>query len=280
VDLHIFMAVLVAAALHAGWNAHIKSGGDPFLNVAHMSLGACFVSGALLFTVDVPIAAAWPWVIASVVLHAGYRLALIAAYRSGDLGQVYPIARGTAPLMTAAITAYAIGERLSVRGYIGILLLAGGVFLMSLRGGRLGELNRRGVGFALQTSCWTAGYSFVDGYGARVNGSSASYIFWMFFLSALTMVATALVVRGPKELLTVRERWPSVLAAVCMSEAAYFIAVWAMTRAPIALVAALRETSVLFAAVLSVYMLGEPITRWRIAAGVLVVVGVIMMRLA
>lgn len=279
-DLTVFLAVLVAAALHAGWNAHIKSGGDPFLNVAHMSFAAIFVSGVLINFVSFPIAAAWPWLIGSVVLHAGYRFALIAAYKSGDLGQVYPIARGAAPLMTAVITATLIGERLSLYGYAGILLLAAGVFLMSFRGGRLGELNRRGVGFALQTACWTAAYSVVDGVGARVNGSGPSFVIWMFFLSALTMVVCALIARGPRELLMVRDRWPLVLAAVMMSEGAYFIAVWAMTQAPIALVAALRETSVLFAAILSVVLLGEPLTGWRVLAGLLVVAGVVMMRLA
>ena len=183
-------------------------------------------------------------------------------------------------MLTAGITAYAIGEHLSLYGYGAILLLAAGVFLMSLKGGRLGDLNRRGVGFALQTSCWIAAYSFVDGYGARINASGPSFVIWMFFLSALAMVVCALFARGRGIVSGLRQRWPAVLGAVGMSEGAYFIAVWAMTQAPIALVAALRETSVLFAALISVLVLGEPLTRWRVGAALLVVAGVVLMRLA
>jgi drug/metabolite transporter (DMT)-like permease len=278
-DAFVFIAVLAAALLHASWNAWLKGGGDPFLSVSHTAMMAALVSGSLLPFVAFPIAAAWPWLIASAVLHTGYRFALIQMYRAGDLAQVYPIARGAAPLMTASVTALAIGEQLTVNGYAGIGLLTTGVFLLSLKGGRLGGLDRRAAGAALLTSLWITGYSFVDGYGARVNGSGPSFAIWMFFINAVVMIPIVLVMRGREVLSSFKTGWPMALGITVMSETAYFIAIWAMTKAPIALVAALRETSVFFAAVLAVVFLKEPLTRWRLLAALIIVFGAGMMRL-
>lgn len=279
-DLSIFLAVLLAAALHAGWNTLLKSGGDPFLSIAHMTICAACVSALLLPLVSAPVAAAWPWLAASAAIHMAYRFALIGMYRAGDLGQVYPIARGAAPLLTAIITLVAIGERLSANGYLGIALLACGVVLGSLKGGRLGTLEPRAVSLALLTACFTAGYSFVDGYGARVNGSGPSFAIWMFFVNAVTMLPVQLAMRGREIAASFRSGWKLALGATLISELAYFIAIWAMTVAPIALVAALRETSVLFAALFSVLLLGEPLTRWRSLAALAIVAGMMMLRFA
>ena len=152
-DAFVFAAVLFAAACHAGWNAAIKRGLDPLATTVVISVGAALVAAAFLPLVGVPAAASWPWCAASVLIHLFYFAALIESYRAGDLGQVYPIARGSAPLMTAAATTVFVGERLGILGWFGIILLVAGVLLLSLRGGRdLARLDRKAVGFALFTA--------------------------------------------------------------------------------------------------------------------------------
>lgn len=177
-EFHVFLAVLAAAAMHAGWNAMVKGGGDPLQSIAHMAIAGVVTSGIGLMFVPVPIAAAWPWLLVSVVLHTGYRYALINMYRLGDLGQVYPLARGAAPFLTAVISFAWIGEHLSPVAYFGIGALGCGVILLSLKGGRLGALDGKAASAALATSLWISGYSFADGYGARINGDAAGFALW------------------------------------------------------------------------------------------------------
>ncbi len=279
-DYFVFWAVLGAALLHAGWNAVLKSGADPFVTVTHLSLCSGTIALLCLPWVSVPVPAAWIWLALSAVIHTAYRLLLIQAYRTGDLVHVYPIARGAAPLITAIGTLLLIGESIGTAGFLGVGALSFGVFLMSIRGGRLATFDRRAVGFALGSALATAGYSLVDGIGARINGSGPSFAMWMFVGNMLVMQAFALAVKGPAIYRTLPATWPTVLAGGLMSMLAYFIVIWAMTQAPIALVAALRETSVLFAGLISLLILKEPFTRWRAAAAVIIVAGVAMLRLA
>src|SRR5204863_5213070 len=151
-DAFVFAAVLFAAACHAGWNASIKRGLDPLASTVAISLGAALVSLFALPVVGLPAPQAWPWMLASIAVHLVYFAALIESYRTGDMGQVYPIARGSAPLMTATATTVFLGERLGLAGWCGIILLVAGVILLSLRGGRdLAKLDRKAVGFALLT---------------------------------------------------------------------------------------------------------------------------------
>lgn len=279
-DPFVFLAVMAAAALHASWNALIKGGQDPYLSMTYMATRSGTLALLLLPFVQMPVPQAWVWLAASAALHTAYRYFLIEAYKAGDLVQVYPIARGAAPLMTAASTALLIGETLSPFGYAGIGALVVGVFLMSLRGGRLGHLEPRAVGYALMTSLTITAYTFVDGVGARINGSPQSFWAWMTCFNGLTMVATAMLWRGPAVLSGFRKAWVPAVGGSVMSMAAYGIAIWAMTKAPIALVAALRETSVLFAALISVLILKEPMTRWRTLAAAGIVGGIVLLRLA
>ena len=168
----VFLAVLFAALCHAGWNALIKVGLDPLSTTTLISIGSGLVALVFLPVVGVPAWASWPWLIASVIIHLFYFAALIEAYRSGDLGQVYPIARGSAPLMTATATTFIVGEKLSPIGWAGILALVAGVVLLSARGGRdLVKIDRRAVGFALLTALTICTYSVVDGIGARLAGN-------------------------------------------------------------------------------------------------------------
>jgi drug/metabolite transporter (DMT)-like permease len=276
----VFSAVLVAAVLHAGWNALVKVGLDRFLSVTLIALAAGLVSLLAVPFVAFPRPAAWPWLLASTALHTGYKLFLIQAYRAGDLGQVYPIARGAAPLLVSVIMMLGFAEMLSPLAMLGVILLVVGVWLMSLLGGReRGRLEARAVLFALGTSVFIASYTLTDGLGARVNGSAHGYAVWLFLIDGVLMLVVLMAVRGASSLSALRPYWRSGLAGGAMSLGAYWIVIWAMTVAPIALVAALRETSVLFAAAISVVILREPLTRWRALAAVTIVAGVAMTRL-
>ena len=276
----VFLAVLFAAACHAGWNALIKVGLDPLSTTTLISLGAGLVALALAPLVGVPAWAAWPWLIASVIVHLCYFASLIESYRTGDLGQVYPIARGSAPLMTAAATTVFIGEKLSLIGWTGILLLVAGVLLLSARGGReLAEVDRRAIGFALFTALTICAYSVVDGIGARLSANPNAYSVWLFIGIAVVMLPYAIYRDGPDVIPAMRRFWRRGFAGGALQLLSYGIAIWAMTAAPIAIVATLRETSVLFGAVIAVVVLKEPLRAARIVAACLIVCGLILIRL-
>ena len=276
----VFLAVLFAAACHAGWNALIKVGLDPLSTTTLISLGAGLVALALVPLVGMPASAAWPWLIASVIVHLCYFASLIESYRTGDLGQVYPIARGSAPLMTAAATTVFIGEKLSLIGWTGILSLVAGVLLLSARGGReLAEVDRRAIGFALFTALTICAYSVVDGIGGRLSANPNAYSVWLFIGIAFVMLPYAIYRDGPDVIPAMRRFWRRGLAGGALQLLSYGIEIWAMTAAPIAIVATLRETSVLFGAVIAVVVLKEPLRAARIVAACLIVCGLILIRL-
>jgi drug/metabolite transporter (DMT)-like permease len=279
-DAFVFAAVLFAAACHAGWNTSIKRGLDPLATTVAISLGAALVSLFALPVVGLPAREAWPWVLASIVVHLFYFGALIESYRTGDMGHVYPIARGAAPLMTATVTTWFVGERLGLVGWLGIVLLAAGVLLLSLRGGRdLAKLNRRAVGFALFTAVTVCAYSVVDGIGARLAGSAHAYSAALFVGIGPVMALYALARGGISALGDTKRLWFTGLVGGALQLGSYGIAIWAMTLAPIAIVAALRETSVLFGALIAVVVLKEPVRAGRMAAALLIVCGLVLVRL-
>jgi drug/metabolite transporter (DMT)-like permease len=279
-DAFVFAAVLLAAACHAGWNATIKRGLDPLATTVLISIGASIVSALFLPVVGLPAMAAWPWCIASVLIHLVYFAALIESYRAGDMGQVYPIARGSAPLMTATATTVFIGERLGLLGWCGISLLVAGVVLLSLRGGReLARLDRRAVGFALFTAVTICAYSVVDGMGARLAGSANAYSALLFAGIGPVMASYALARRGREVVPAMARHWGIGLAGGALQLGSYGIAIWAMTVAPIAIVAALRETSVLFGAAIAVIFLKEPLRPSRVGAALMIVAGLTLIRL-
>jgi len=280
-DSLVFAAVLFAAACHAGWNASIKRGLDPLATTVAISLGAALVSLVAMPVVGLPASAAWPWVLASVVIHLFYFAALIESYRAGDMGQVYPIARGSAPLMTATVTTAIVGEHLGIAGWLGIALLAAGVLMLSLRGGRdLAKLDRRAVGFALFTAVTICAYSVVDGVGARLAGSANAYSVALFVGIGPVMALYAVARNDTGKHSDAGRLWLTGLAGGALQLGSYGIAIWAMTVAPIAIVAALRETSVLFGALIAVVVLKEPLRAGRLTAALLIVTGLVLIRLA
>jgi len=272
--------VLAAAAMHAGWNAVIKIRLDRFASISLMTLATAVVSLPVLPFVAFPSAETWSWIGASLVFHTGYKYFLTRAYDSGDLAQAYPLARGSAPLLTTIGAIVLFREMPEAVAVGGIVLLSAGTFLMSLRGGSIDGLRSRAVFYALVTSLFITGYTLTDGMGARSADTALSYAAWLYIGDGIWSSIFCILLRGPGIVRVVLPEWKSALGAGFLSAAAYAIAMWAMTKAPIAVVAALRETSILFAMMLSVLMIGETLTRWRVAAALLIVGGVAALRLA
>src|ERR1051326_8086280 len=271
-DSLVFAAVLLAAAAHAGWNAAIKRGLDPLVTTVLIAVGAGVVAVPIVAWAGLPAAAAWPWVVASVIVHLGYFAGLIEAYRAGDMSQVYPIARGAAPLLTALVSTAWLGERLGLLGWVGLLCLVGGVMMLSLRGGGdLAKLDRRAVGFALFTALTVCAYTVIDGIGVRASGNALAYTAAAFLGNAVIMALYGLARRGRKLLAGPWHIWGTGLGGGALQFSSYGVALWAMTIVPIAVVAARRETSVLFGALIPVVVLREPLRAARVAAVVLIV---------
>jgi drug/metabolite transporter (DMT)-like permease len=276
----VFAAVLVAAIMHASWNALIKVRADRFASISLTALGMTLFSLPVLPFVAFPAAAVWPWIVASLVIHIGYRLFLIRAYEVGDLAQTYPLARGAAPLLTTVGGIVLVSELPGTVALAGIMLLSFGTFLMSLRGGgQLGRLNAAAVGYALATSLFIAGYTLADGIGARLAETAVSYAAWLFACDGVCAMAIGFFYRGRRMLTVLAAEWKVGALTGILSAASYGIAMWAMTKAPIASVASLRETSILFAMAISVFALGEKMTAWRSAAALSILAGVIALRL-
>ena len=266
--------------MHAGWNAVIRLGLDRFSSILLLSMTQSGLALVILPFVPFPPAEAWPWVVGASLLHTGYKLFLIRAYQHGDLTQVYPLARGAAPPVVALGGVLMFGEALAPLGWLAIALIAGGIALMAFRGGSdFKRLPTLPLLYALGTAGFVAAYTLADAAGARVSGSAHGFAMWMFVGDGLTMLAYALATRGTAGLRAVLPAWKTGLPAGTLSLGSYWIVLWAMTRAPVGLVAALRETSVLFALAIGALFLKERMGAGRWAAGALICAGVVAMRL-
>ena len=278
----VVLAVLCGAFLHASWNALVKSSGDKQLDTALIHVLGCGLGLALVATVGLPRAEALPWLATSVVIHIGYYITLVGAYRHGDLGFAYPIMRGTAPLLVALLSGQLIGEHLTLPVWLGVAGISGGVLLIGLSQSRQAHGSRRhALGFALANAGIIAAYTFVDGLGARASGHTAQYVALLFLVDGLPYFAIVMWQRRATHAVAIdyiRRRWPVALVGSCASLGSYGIALWAMTQAPIASVAALRETSVLFAALIGLLLLKERFRLQRAAGTVAIVAGVMALR--
>ena len=280
-SIEVSFAVLLAALLHASWNAMIKGGRDVLMDTAAIVAGAGLVAIPFLFVVPPPDPASWPYIFASIVTHLAYYFFMVSAYRSGDLSLVYPLMRGVAPLLTGLLAIVWLREWPGLLGWTGMLLISLGVIALALRPARLGPAlhgHGRAVGFALANAVVIAVYTIIDGSGARLAGNAWSYIVWLFALDALPFTLYMLVTRRGEFIGALAERRRSGLIGGGLSAAAYAISVWAMTKAPVALVASLRETSVLFATLIGARMLKEHLSPRRWAGVGAVVVGVIALK--
>ncbi len=278
-DIGVITLVLAAAALHATWNALVKTGRDRLAVMAiTMGLPALPFSVALFF-VPIPAAGSWPFLIASVVFHWGYYVCLLYAYRYGDFSQVYPIARGTAPMLVALGAFILAAERLNIYESLGVLLLSAGIASLAWRRGeryRSGE--GRGIAFALLTGATIGLYSVADGLGVRSAGTTAGYILWMFVLTDLPFLFFALWLRRGQLRTSLLPNLKFGIGGAVTSSLAYAIVIWAMSVAPMAHVVALRETSVVMAAIIGSLALKEPFGVRRIMAAVIVACGAAMLQ--
>ncbi|MBE9476035.1 MAG: EamA family transporter [Proteobacteria bacterium] len=274
----VFLAVLFAAFLHAAWNAVIKSGTNKLQGMVLLSIAHAFIGLAMVIAFPVPDPAAFVWLAISVVLHLIYKTFLTLAYQKGDLSRVYPISRGTAPVMVLIVSLLFLNDEFSAWQMAGVVLVGFGILMMA-RGVFTNDEQRGLLPFALIAAMGTAGYTLADGIGARVSLHPSAFVGWVFLLDSILFTSWALAFKGLKVLPKQPRVWALGLVAGSASVVAYWIAVWAMTVAPIALVATLRETSVLFAVLIGVVFLKEKSDKGKVLAALVIVSGIVLMRL-
>jgi drug/metabolite transporter (DMT)-like permease len=275
----VLLLVLLAAILHACWNALVKIGGDRQLAVA-MIAGLCGVIALpLLPFVAPPAPASWPFIAGSVAVHIGYYYGLTRMYETGEFNMVYPLARGLSPLFIALGAAAFGGEALGFWQLLGVSLVSIGIVsLMFGRGWPRGD-HARSILFALFTCLTIVAYSLTDGFGVRRSHSSLGYIVWLFVIDGFPFVFITWRLRGNRLWTYVALHWQAGSGAAVMSTLAYGIVIWAMSQAAMAGVASLRETSIVFAAAIGSLFMGERFGPWRIAAAVLVAAGNVLIHL-
>ena len=276
----VLFAVLFGALLPATWNALIKAQPDKFLAATLVAVGAGIIALPIMAILPAPPVAAWPYIAASSVIHVGYFALVAFAYRSADLGVAYPLTRGTAPPLTALLAFLLVGETLGLNQWLSIAAIAAGIVALSADALLRGGLTRNTAIAAFANAGVIVVYTLVDGLGARAAGSGPVYVAWMLAGTALLLLAWMLAARGASFLRALRKDWLFALGGGGLSLASYAIALWAMTIAPIGLVAALRETSVLFAALIGTMLFGESFGPKRWLALGLIVAGIIVLRLS
>ena len=273
-DWRVTAVVLAAALLHATWNALVKVEGDRVVTLALVSTVWLGLGGLLAAALPLPAPASWPFVLASTALHYGYLLSLLWMYREGDLSQVYPIARGSAPLFLAGLSAAVAGEALPAPEWAGVALVGAGLLSLTAQGRLPTRQERRAIVAALCTGLIITAYTLTDGLGVRRTEGALAYAAWLFLLQGVpwALLLVWLRLRRPARV-PLRGLGPGLLAGV-LSMAAYALVIWALSRAPMAPVAALRETGVIFAALIGARKLGEAFGRRRVLAAALVALGV------
>lgn len=267
--------VLAAAVMHAVWNTFIKIGGDRLLTIAAVMAASGALGIGLAFVGPSPAPESWPYIVLSVAIHTAYFLLLIAAYRVGDLSHAYPIARGVAPLLVAAGAWVFAGETLGPGGLAAVAVISAGILSLAFAGGGGPDRDWRHLGYPLATGAMIAAYTVADGLGVRLSGAPASYIGWLFMFSGLPITVIALYQRGAAVPAFLHRDWKPVLIASALSFTAYGLAIWALTLGAMAHVSALRETSVVIAALIGTRLLGEPFGRRRVWSAVAVAGGVV-----
>jgi len=275
----VTLAVLGAALLHAAWNAMLKSGADKQLDTVAVAAGSGAVALAALPFVPAPAPASWPWIAASAIVHIAYFWALAGAYRWGDMSFSYPIMRGGGPLIVTVAGGAVFGEVLGGGQLAGVLLISAGILAFATHSAADPAAQRKSLAFALVNACVIAAYTLIDAKGARLSGAPVSYALWFFVANGVVILAAGWLQRGaaaPRHLL---RQWRIAFLGGAFAVGAYGVALWGMTKAPVALVAVLRETSVVFAAVLGAVFLKERFTAQRAGATAAVLAGLVVLRL-
>ena len=273
-SLAVTFAVIAAAVTHAAWNAIAHGIKDQTLAFGLIGVGGIAVGIPLVIVAAMPHGDCWPYLLGSVAIHVFYNLLLMQCYRLGEFGQVYPLARGTSPLVVTILAAIFIHEGLALPQIVGVLVVSGGLATLVLAGRRPG---RAAFAAAVGTGLTIAAYTVVDGVGVRLSGSPVGYIGWLMVLESLCVPMFAVFRRRDVLLKQPPRILLAGLTAGALSVLAYGLVLWAQTRGALAPIAALRETSVIFGAVIGTVVFREPFGRWRIAATLLVVAGVLLL---
>ena len=279
IDLAITGAVLLAAVLHAVWNAIAHAIDDQLVGFALIGVAVTLGAAVIVLASPAPSRASWPFLVSSAALHVAYNLLLMRSYRLGDFGQVYPLARGTSPWLVAIGAAVFAGEELSVVRLAGVVTISVGLGTLVLAGGVPTRAARPAIAAALLTGVAIATYTTLDGLGVRSAGTVAGYTGWLFLLQGPVLPLAAVAARRGRLWGQVRPHLALGLLGGLLSLAAYALVLWAQTRGALAPVAALRESSVIVGAVIATVVFGERFGRWRIAATVLVAAGVVLVTL-
>ncbi len=276
--------VLGAALMHAVWNALLKSGADRVASMGLISAVWTVAGGLLVLYFPAPLPESWLFLAISVGVHFFYQIGLLLMYSAGDLSHVYPIARGSAPLVLAGLAAAIMGEVLTPWKMLGVAAISLGILSLALERGWPAPGHRRAVLFALLTGAAIVLYTLADGVGVRSSGSSHGYASWLFFIQGWPYLAVFAFPSGGRPGLLRKSRFPrgtivpGVVAGL-LSMGGYWVVIWAYNLVPLAPIAALRETGVIFAALIGTLILGEPFGKWRMVAAASVACGVALLNL-
>jgi len=274
----VFVAVIGAAFLHAIWNGLVKGAADKHVSMAAVVLGQVPLAILTLLIVPAPAPESWPWLAAAILLHVGYHFFLLMSYRVGDLTQVYPIARGSAPLLVAGVSVVFLGVKLQPQELLGVLVIGLGILSLVLVRSQDGQRNLRAAGLAFITGCFIAAYSLVDGTGARLAGTALGFFGWLAIGSSVGFTTiTAIVSPGVFRRILPEARWVFLFGGNA-SFVAFSIVIWAFTQAPIALVTALRETSIVFALLIGVVFLREKLNLVKLFSTFVTLLGAALLR--
>jgi len=276
----VFCSVIAAALLHAGWNAMVKGARDKQLNMAAVVIGHLPLALLALLLSPSPSVESLPYLFAGIALHFGYQITLLNAYGAGDLTQIYPLARGSAPMVVAFVSVAFLGVTLQPIEILGVVTIGVGILSITLMRRADGQRNPRGAKLALMTGGFIAAYSLVDGMGARVAGTAMGFYGWLAVGNAALM-AGLMALRAPHQLRALRTDGKRVfLLGGSASFSAFGLVIWGFTQAPIALVAALRETSIIFALLIGVFFLKERLSLGKVVSTAITLLGVALLRLA
>ena len=276
----VLTAVLAAAVLHAGWNAIAKASGDRLGLLGRSAVVSFALAVVLCGAARFPDAAAWPWIVASALVHTLYTIGLMAAYQLGDFNQTYPLARGLGPLIVAIVAAMFLGEPLPPLATAGVVIIAAAIGILGLTPWQRIAHNRKAVLAAVLTGVTIAAYTLVDGVGVRRSASPIGYLGWMMALHCGTLIVAAIALRRRRPSTADNQAgWGRSLIVGTMTISAYGLVLWAQAHGALAAIAALRESSVVVAAILGAMLFREPMGKLRIAASVAVLAGVVLLAL-
>lgn len=278
-DSFVLTLVLLAALTHASWNAWLKKTSPDFIGLGAISIGWLILGGASLPFVGLPEPHLWPLLLVTTAVHTTYAALLVSAYRHGELSLVFPLARGSGPMIVVVVSPWLLGERLAAADLVAVLLIIAGILVIGLAGAGADIRDRHAVGLSLATGVAIATYTVIDASGARAGSSAYVYSAWLFILTGIAQLTVTGLAHRRMAAALLRPHLARGISVGILSAVAYSVVLWAMTVAPAALVAAVRETSILFAALIGRGLLGESISRFRWFGVALTFAGLVAVRL-